>query len=97
MTGVCLTLSREPVTLRDAERWGLNTVEVLNTNNRTTLGSVNNNKPNVGLGSPTLGRRQRRGTLARGKKSGLASSRNRIRTADFPPVIQALGQLSYRR
>ena len=36
---------------RAAERWGLNTVEVLNTNNRTTLGSVNNNKLNVGLGA----------------------------------------------
>ena len=43
---------------RAAERWGLNTVEVLNTNNRTTLGSVNNNKPNVGPGSPTLGQKK---------------------------------------
>ena len=29
------------------ERWGLNSVDVLNSNNRTTVGSANNNKLNV--------------------------------------------------
>ena len=34
--GVCVA--------RAGERWGLNNVEVLNSNNRTTVGSVNNSR-----------------------------------------------------
>ena len=34
---------------RAGERWGLNSVEVLNSNNRTTVGSANNNSLTLGI------------------------------------------------
>ena len=36
-------------TRRAGERWGLNSVEVLNSNNRTTVGSANNNSLTLGI------------------------------------------------